>query len=441
LKFTDKLNFPAKPVNAALHFWPVYFHFPKRGFHCTFIYENAIPSCDIIMRLNHGIHLAYSTNVHRGETWRETFDSLKTHTLAVRDKVCPQKQFAIGLRLGNRAAMELGERETLLGFQHWLGRNNCYVFTMNGFPYGQFHGERVKEQVYRPDWTSPERLSYTNLLFNLLAELLPAGIEGSVSTLPGSFKEFHPNADSLKAIRQNLWNCVEHIARVSEQTGKKLHLGLEPEPLCLLESSLETIHFFDRLHAEHPHDPRLDEHLGINYDTCHFAVGFEEPQDALPCLVNHGIKISKIHLSSALKVQPTAEARAALKLFADDVYFHQVVVRDVNGDLTIFRDLPDALANTSLSVLHTSHLPEWRIHFHIPLHAHAATPLENTNDHLFGVLDLLAENPKLCSHLEMETYTWEVLPPELKSQSVVEQLAAEYDWTLSRLAERGLASR
>lgn len=404
-----------------------------------FIYENAIPSRPTPMRLNHGIHLAYSTNVHRGETWRETFDSLKNHTLAVRDKVCPHKPFAIGLRLGNRSAMELSERATLLNFQRWLGLNNCYVFTMNGFPYGQFHGGRVKENVYRPDWTSPERLAYTNLLFDLLAELLPAGIEGSVSTLPGSFKEFHLHADSLKAIRQNLWHCVGHIARVSGQTGKKLHLGLEPEPLGLIENSRETIQFFAQLRAEHPHDPRLDAHLGVNYDTCHFAVEFEEPQDALTAIVNHGIKISKIHLSSALKVQPAPAARAALKQFADDIYLHQVVVRDENGNRTIYRDLPDALAEFPNSRLPTPSSEEWRIHFHVPLHAPAAPPFENTNDHLLGVLDLLAENPKICSHLEMETYTWEVLPPELKSQSVVGQLAGEYGWTLARLTERGLA--
>src|SRR3974390_380473 len=147
-----------------------------------------------VMRLNHGLHLAYCTNIHRGETWHDTFESLQTHVLAVRDRVCPKKPFAIGLRLSNRAARELSNPETLLAFQRWLTQKNCYIFTMNGFPYGQFHGIRVKEQVYLPDWTSPERLAYTNLLFDLLAKILPPGVEGSVSTLPVSFKGFHLHA-------------------------------------------------------------------------------------------------------------------------------------------------------------------------------------------------------------------------------------------------------
>ena len=209
----------------------------------------------------------------------------------------------------------------------------------------------------------------------------------------------------------------------------------------MLENSAETILFFNQLRDEHKNDPRLAEFLGVNYDTCHFAVEFETPQNALAALQNAGIKISKLHLSSALKASPAPEARAALKNFADDVYLHQVIARDAGGLLKFYRDLPDALAtkNSQLSTLNSQLAAEWRIHFHVPLHAPAATPFKNTNDHLLGVLDLLAANPKLCSHLDMETYTWEVLPPELKSRSVVEQLVAEYDWTLAQLTARGLA--
>jgi hypothetical protein len=395
------------------------------------------------MKLNAGLHLAYCTNVHRGETWAETFGSLKDYTLRVRERVCSGKPYAIGLRLSHRAAQELADPATFLEFQRWLGKNQCYVFTINGFPFGRFHGARIKEQVYEPDWTSPERLAYTNLLFDLLARLVPAGIEGSVSTLPGSFKEFRLHAEDLKAIRTNLWRCVEHIARVSEQTGRKLHLGLEPEPLGQLENSGETIRFFDRMHAEHPRDPRLSAHLGVNYDTCHFAVEFEEPQNALPGLSQHGIKISKIHLSSALTARPTKEAREALGAFADDVYLHQVIVRRAGGQqLIIYRDLPEALRGEPVPDTDDRLLSEeWRIHFHIPLHSAPARLFGNTADHILGIMDQLAATPGLCSHLEMETYTWEVLPADLQDRDVVDQLASEYEWTLARLAERGLAQK
>jgi hypothetical protein len=391
------------------------------------------------MKLKHGAHLAYCTNVHRGQSWEETLASLQTYTLAVRQRVCPRRPFAIGLRLGNRAVTELAQKRTLSVFKKWLNKNNCYIFSVNGFPYGRFHGHFVKEKVYLPDWASPARLAYTKRLFDLLTELVPPGIEGSVSTLPGLFKEFVKSEAHTKAIRQNLWRCVEYISRLSERTGKKLHLGLEPEPLCLLENSAETLSFFAQMRDEHKNDPQLDKFLGVNYDCCHFAVEYEKPQTALAAFQKAGIKISKLHLSSALKTSATPQALAALKKFSDDVYLHQVVARGPNGRLTFFKDLPEAFKANSKLKTQSSKLAEWRIHFHVPLHAPAIPPFRNTNDHLLGTLDWLAKNPQACSHLEMETYTWEVLPPELKSRTVVEQIAAEYGWTLARLTERGLA--
>ncbi len=390
------------------------------------------------MKLNHGLHLAYCTNIHRGENWAQTFQTLNDYTLAVRDKISPNQSYAIGLRLGDLASRELSDPTTLLNFRRWLDANHCYVFTINGFPFGKFHGGAVKENVYSPDWTTPERLAYTNRLFDLLAQIVPPGIEGSVSTVPGSFKEFIKTPEQLKAIRANVFHCVEHIARVSEQTGRKLHLGLEPEPLCLLETTNETVHFFDRIRAEHNRDSRLFEYLGINYDTCHLAIEFEEPSAAISALQQHKIKISKLHLSSALKIIPTEEVCNALKNFADEVYLHQVVSRDEQGALTRFKDLPEALTQDARP--RTQDSVEWRIHFHIPLHAPRTEIFDNTTDHLLGVMDILAQNPALCSHLEMETYTWEVMPPELKNRNVVEQLVEEYKWCLGKLAERGLAN-
>ena len=388
------------------------------------------------MKLSNNGHLAYCTNVHRGQTWDETLASLKNYTLAVRDRVSPDHPYAIGLRLSEQAARELRDAARLNAFREWLDRENCYVFTINGFPYGQFHGARVKEQVYAPDWTTDARVDFTNLLFDLLAQLLPEGLEGSVSTVPCSFKEFIQSKDQEKALRGQLWRCVEHVSKVSAASGKMLHLGLEPEPLCYLETSEETMRFFERMREEHPGDERLGAHLGVNYDTCHLAVEFEEPQDVVRRFRDHGIKISKIHLSSALKVRPNAEVRRALEAFADDIYFHQVIERQSRNALVRYRDLDVALAD--VRVEEGSEPPEWRIHFHIPLHSEPSKLFDNTSDHIRGLLDLLRHDPDLCSHLEMETYTWEVMPEAMKNRSVVDQLVSEYQWTLDRLEERGI---
>jgi hypothetical protein len=386
------------------------------------------------MRLTHNLHLGYCTNIHRGEDWAETFAGLHRYTLAVRQQVCPNRPYGIGMRLSDKAARELSDPANLKTFRAWLDTNQCYVFTINGFPYGTFHGARVKEQVYVPDWSTPERLAYTNRLFDLLVELLPEGVEGSVSTLPCCFKELAGGADHAAAMRHNLWQAIEHLSQLTRRTGKRLHLGLEPEPLCYLETIAEVIQFFDQMRADRPGDERLWEFLGVNYDTCHLAVEFEEPSTALSALRQNDIRISKIHLSSALKVRPTPETRQALAQFADAVYLHQVVARKDSGQLVRYKDLDLALAAAPDD-------PEWRIHFHVPLHSPPTALFANTADHLLGVLHFLHQTPSLCHHLEMETYTWEVMPPELKNRSVVDQLVAEYRWTLRELAQRGFQPR
>ena len=410
------------------------------------------------MLLSQGHHLAYCTNIHPAESWAECLAALEQHTLAVRERVCPTKPYAIGLRLSDLASRQLVEPAEMTRFRHWLDQHNCYVFTINGFPYGQFHGTRVKEQVYRPDWTTTERLEYTNRLFDILAQLVPEGVTGSVSTLPGSFKEFITKREQTAAICENLRACVKHIADLAARSRRDLHLGLEPEPLGLFETTAETVEFFDRLREETPEDSRLEEFLGVNYDTCHLAVEFEEPAEALALLQSHRVKISKIHLSNALKIPGDGPLPPELAAFADDTYLHQVITRAPSGELTRFRDLgaflkpcparaPDTAREGAcaprrrigdLDFLQNAQ-EESRIHFHIPLHTPAGGWFQTTSDHLLGVLDVLQIEPALCSHLEMETYTWGVLPPELKSRSVTDQLVAEYEWCLGELGQRGLA--
>ena len=389
------------------------------------------------MHLPHGLHLGYCTNIHRGESWAETWRGLRDYTLRVRDRVCAGRPYGIGLRLSEQAARELMEPGALDEFRRWLDKENCYVFTINGFPYGAFHGTRVKEHVFKPDWSTRERLDYTKLLFDILVKLLPAGMSGSVSTLPGSHKTFGIGADELAAIFDNLCLCSEHIRQLAESTGHDLHLGLEPEPLGLFETSGETLKFFGLYLDRHPGDRDFFRTVGLNYDCCHLAIEYEDAAEALSRITGAGIRLSKLHLSSALSLPPTPANIGRLRGFDEPVYFHQVIVRDGDNPLRRFKDLPDALqyAQSNPNALGD----EWRVHFHVPLHASPSGGFSDTRSHLLDALDWLAKNPTCCQHLEMETYTWEVLPPELRAGDVVDQLCAEYDWTLGVMRERGLA--
>ncbi len=390
------------------------------------------------MRLHHGLHLAYCTNVHRGEGWAETFETLRVHTDAVRRRVSTDAPYAIGLRLGAQAAADLAAPAALDEFRRWLEAHDSYVFTINGFPYGSFHGTRVKEQVYAPDWSTPERLAYTNTLFDLLVALLPPGVPGSVSTVPVSFKGFPASAERDAQVFANLAACARHIEALGDRAGVDLTLGLEPEPLCVLETTDETVAFFERW----AHVDRRADHwrrfVGVNYDCCHLAVEFESPQLALDRLAGAGIRLSKLHLSSALRVRPTTAGRAAIAAFVEPTYLHQVVVGDpATGAVSArYVDLPDALASDEAAADDR----EWRVHFHVPLHEPPGEPFLDTRDHLLGALDWLAAHPGACPHIEMETYTWEVLPARLRLD-IEEQLVREYAWTLDACAARGLASR
>ena len=381
------------------------------------------------MHLDHNHHLSYCTNIHPAETWVETLGALQEHTLKVRDEVSPDKPYAIGLRLSADAARELLEGNNLPSFKTWLSEHGCYVFTINGFPYGSFHGTRVKENVYCPDWSSPDRLLYTNNLFDIIAQLAPEGVEGSVSTLPGSFKSF--KADE-SAIFEHLEACARHIELLAERTGRDLHLGLEPEPLGHFEHTRDTVAFFDRL-LDSSDDPELLlRRIGINYDTCHFAVEFNDCHTALDTFRKAGLRISKVHLSNALAFDlDTPSALEAIAQFHEPTYLHQLITAGKGTNL-YFTDLPEALAELRDPAFSSQGQQEARVHFHIPLYAEPEPPLRSTKDHVGDLLAYRRSHPEFCSHFEIETYTWGVLPGDLQ-KPIVRQIAEEYRWVLSQL--------
>jgi hypothetical protein len=380
--------------------------------------------------------LGYCTNIHPAETWAETMEALRTHVMAVRDRLIENGDqsahtpYPIGLRLSAQAAGELLIGDELPRFKDWLAENHSYVFTINGFPYGSFHGTRVKEKVFQPDWTSPGRVDYTQNLFDILARIAPASGGGSVSTLPGSHKTFH--ADET-AIRTNLIEIAHFIEELSQKHQVDLHLGLEPEPLGHFENTVETLGFFERLHAQAKSPAIIEKRIGLNFDSCHFAIEFDDATPSLDAIAQAGIRLSKIHLSNALSLDPrNPDAIAAIRKFDEPTYFHQVIARRPDGSLSRFTDLPVFLSAVDAGEVSPTDFTEARVHFHIPLDAQPAEPLGSTHTHVEETLAWCRRHPAACDHFEIETYTWAVLPGNLQ-RPVVEQIASEYHWVLGQL--------
>jgi sugar phosphate isomerase/epimerase len=380
--------------------------------------------------------LGYCTNIHPAETWAETLRAIDTHVMAVRDRLLDSgaqpsgQSYPIGLRLSAIAARELLEGDHLTHFSDWLAEHNSHVFTINGFPYGSFHGTRVKEKVFLPDWTSPERVDYTKNLFRILAAIAPKNVGGSVSTLPGSHKTFH--ADET-LIRENLIAMSYFIEDLSQQHQIDLHLGLEPEPLGHFENTAETLAFFERLHGQAKSPTIIGKRIGLNFDSCHFAIEFDDAAPSLDAISQAGIRLSKIHLSNALSLNPSDPAAIdAIRKFDEPTYFHQVIARRPDGSLERFLDLPVFLDAVDGGGTKPQDFTEARVHFHIPLDAKPAAPLASTQSHVEQTLAWCCKHPAACKHFEIETYTWAVLPQNLQ-RPVEEQIASEYHWVLRQL--------
>jgi len=394
------------------------------------------------MKLNSG-HLSYCTNIHSGENWRDHFLALKNHFPRIKEQVSPDQAMGIGLRLSNTASVDLLHPGELDKFKAWLNENEAYVFTMNGFPYGDFHHALVKDQVHAPDWTSSERVDYTLRLFKILAGLLPEGMEGGISTSPLSYRFWFPSDKQLQsAILESTKNIIEiavELIRINRGDGVKMHLDIEPEPDGILESGAEFIDWYDKILlplakeilpqrlqiTEAESENLIKEHICLCYDVCHFAIGYEVHTDILTELSKRNIRVGKIQISAALRAElpdGSLEREAIIKLFSnynEPTYLHQVVAKNTDNQLVRYRDLPDAISDyENLSVI------EWRAHFHVPVFIKDLGILQSTQSDILEILKVQKENP-FTTHMEVETYTWEVLPESLKmpiDQSIIREL-------------------
>ncbi len=403
------------------------------------------------MKTSKNLHLTYCTNIHPGEEWTKVFANLQQYLPSLKASLSPKQPFGIGLRLADIAARELLETDNLDKIKAWLKEQKLYVFTLNGFPYGGFHWQVVKDQVYAPDWSRQERLDYTLRLVNILAELLPDEMEGSISTLPLSYKPwFKGNQLYLASILDNatlhIAQLVAEMVRIRAKTGKLIHLNLEPEPDGLIENAAEVVDYFQsyllpyggaylvkhlRICPEAA-EALLLNHVRICYDTCHFAVEYEDPTSVFKQFEAVGIQIGKVQISAALQVNipNDIEQRQQLKNkllpFAESTYLHQVIARDRRGKFHHYSDLEAALPHLEQTTAY-----EWRIHFHVPIFIRDFQMFQSTQDDIITVLHIL-QNQNLCNHLEIETYTWEVLPEEMKLD-LLSSIQREYEWVLSQM--------
>lgn len=389
-------------------------------------------------------HLSYSTLVHPADNWGELWDSVTRYLPVVKRRLSPNKPFAVSLRLAKKSVAALtaspAERRKLKQF---FDDNDMYLYTANAFPYGSFKGERVKEQVYEPDWRSDDRATYTMQVADILAEIAPAGVNPSIQTPPLGFKPRVTGPDVVQAYTDQVIRVVAYLVELQRRTGRTVTLAIEPEPACFLEKTTETIDYFNNhlyadaavadlarqadLSVPQARDA-LHRQLGTVYDICHQAVEFEDVVQSMKDLRANSIPILKFQIASALRIPDvTPEKVCALNAFDDPVYLHQTIEKR-NGTITHYLDIPDATAAYD----GRSDGREWRTHFHVPVFLDDVGIFKTTRPDIQAALRYHASDP-VSDQVEIETYTWDVLPASFKTGDIVEYVSREMEWVRDSL--------
>ena len=389
-------------------------------------------------------HLTYSTLVHPGDTWSDMKNSLVTYVPEVKKRFSPNAPMGVSLRLANASVVELKanpqEREWLKNF---LIDNNLYVYTVNAFPYGPFKGRIVKEDVYEPDWTTDERTNYTIEISNILAEVTDISVEPTIQTAPLAFRPKATASEYIDKFNENIYRVIAHLMNLEKRTGHRVKLAVEPEPFCYLETIPETVEWFKNhiytLHAaeriaKYSGEPLAEvfsgvrRHLGIVLDICHQSVEFEDIGDDIRQLSEAGIPIFKLQEAAALRVDNvTPEIVQELKKYSGTIYLAQTTeIR--NGVTRRFLDLEEAIKEWEKD----PGPREWRTHFHVPVFLKDLGPFQTTRSGIDDALRVHAKTP-LSTHLEIETYTWDVLPEHLKTGDIVEYVVRELEYVRDEL--------
>jgi len=384
--------------------------------------------------------IGYCTNVHAGTDMATIRAKLLEFAVPIADSLDdPTAKLGVGLWLPFSAAAELSIGDGAADFGRWLADHRLNPFTMNGFPFDNFHLPVVKHRVYRPTWGDSRRLEYTRLLAQILAVLQSAQGEdfaapvGSISTLPIGW----PGDDDDQEIERagvNLRRLVSDLEKIERDTGRRTTVAIEPEPGCLLDCCEDVLLFF----AEQLPDVNHRRYISVCHDVCHSAVMFEEQLETLRSYRKAEIAVGKVQVSSAIdvpfyKMQSTERATAIdqLRQFAEDRYLHQTGCLGRDDVFRLVEDLPEWL--TSTEAAGDKHL---RIHFHVPIFLERFGQLRTTRDDITECLAAMrsADAPEFTGHWEVETYAWTVMPPELRTAGLGTDIANELNWFRAQMA-------
>jgi len=379
--------------------------------------------------------VGYCTNVHAGAGLAETRSNLQRFALEVKRRVSPDRPMGVGLWLSASAAGALVGDAALDDFAAWLRDVGLVPFTMNGFPYGDFHQPVVKHRVYEPRWWNRKRLDYTKRLIDIHTRILPPGEPGSISTLPLAWHEPAPTAGQLEAAARQLCEVADYLAAAETRSGHRICLCLEPEPGAVLQRSGQLVDFFEQYLFARGDEDRRRRYLAVCHDVCHAAVMFESQRDALANYQRAGLRVGKVQISSAIRLDFDAldwheriEALDQLSGFAEDRYLHQTVIRTADGSTKFISDLPRAIR-----AIDSRDQPsgEWRIHFHVPVYLERFGRIGTTRSEIIKAVRASREVSGV-EHFEVETYAWEVLPQELRQADLAAGIARELVWFEAR---------
>ena len=364
--------------------------------------------------------VCYCTNIHPGESWDEIISSLKENTLNIQKGLTSE----IGLRISARALKEVARKE-INDFKKWLALENLKVCTVNAFPYGNFNKGIVKKDVYLPDWQSEKRVSYTLDTIELMLEL---DSEVTISTVPLGWKDSFQQPSSVVNACQNLLKVALRLRDIYDKEGIQILVCLEPEPGCYLENTESVIRFFNDYLFNSKFFSQseiaiLRQFIGICFDVCHFSTMFESAVESYK-KISQLVDIHKVQVSSGLKfIGSLEDFKKNISSFKDGRYLHQLMIQ--NNDQQFF--LSD-LENYPL----LDGEAEFRVHYHVPIFLNELEGFQGTNKDIVDLINYFNEN-KIEQTLEVETYTFEVLPAKYQEQGIRESIRRELKWLINQL--------